>query len=102
MRNDAWSLFTSWSPNVFVDSKVSGIRTLYFGNANGNGIVYHAFTGDDDVGANISAVIETREEDFGVPDRDKEFEYIEIQAVRLEGVDDVYAAAQDLLRAGGI
>ena len=74
-----WSVWSgmnvaAWA--VFEDS--NGVRNLYYGEASATTKVYKALTGTSDNGTAISFDEVSRAEDFGQPENDKSFQFVEV------------------------
>lgn len=74
-----WSIWTGWNVSCMSLFEEDSVEYLYFGDGSGNGKVFRALSGTSDDGTAISYSEEGRREDFGYPELDKIFQFVEIE-----------------------
>ncbi len=79
-----WTVITGWNVADWSVYKVGGEERLYYADSN-TGKIYRAWYGYDDDGSAFETTEETREEDFGMPLRDKVGGELEVKAIGIGG-----------------
>ena len=89
---EAWTVYTGWTPSVFCDYQASSEVQLYWG-ANADGDVF-VHDGDDDNGVAIDARWDGKEDDYDSSARYKRYKYGYITGETVSGdvTVDIYGA----------
>lgn len=80
-----WSVWTGMNVGALATYEESSVENLYFGEGSADSKVYRALSGTTDNGTAIDFVEESRREDFGFPELDKIFQFVEVEVL---GTDD--------------
>jgi hypothetical protein len=79
MVENAWSLFTGWTPSAFKAVRFENADSFYMGDVS-DGKLYEVFdeTANTDAGTSIESVIETGRFSFGGTNFRKHFQYLDL------------------------
>lgn len=80
-----WSIWEGLNVGAMSTYEESSVEYLYFGEGTADTKVYRALNGTTDNGTAISFSEESRREDFGLPELDKIFQFVEVECL---GTDD--------------
>lgn len=73
-----WSKWSGWNVGQMTYYTENSVEYPYFGEASGATSVYRGLSGTSDNGSAITYQEESRREDFGYPELDKTFQFLEI------------------------
>lgn len=89
-----WSVWTGMNIGCMATYEESSIEFLYFGEGTADTKVYRMLSGTSDNGTAITFNEESRREDFGYPELDKIFQFVEIEALATEDASQAMISAQ--------
>lgn len=90
-----WSVWSGWNVAFWSIFEISGVKGLYYGEASASTKVYQALSGTSDNGSAIEFIERGRAEDFGFPELDKKFEWVEPVFEQTDDSDVTIKAAID-------
>lgn len=87
-----WSIWTGWAAACFATYEEASAEYLYYGDT-ASGKVFRALSGTSDDGTAIAYQEASRREDFGFPELDKIFQFVEVVLLSTD-ITTVYVDAQ--------